>query len=68
MVETTTLRRALTQEELDAQQATELPDREALSLVFGPGPAHLLPAVHAAAQTATAGSADDVATAAAPEA
>ena len=59
-------RRPLSREELEAQEGAELPNREALSLVFGPAPAHLLPAVHAATQATAAATAEDAA-AAAPE-
>jgi len=60
-------RRALTAEELDAEHGAELPPREALSIVFGPTPANLLPALHAA-QTAAAPAAEEVAPAVEPEA
>jgi hypothetical protein len=53
-------RRALTAEELEAEHGAELPAREALSIVFGPTPANLLPALHAA-QAAAAPAAEDVA-------
>jgi len=53
-------RRALTADELEAEHGAELPPREALSIVFGPAPAHLLPALHAA-QTAAAPAAEEVA-------
>jgi hypothetical protein len=53
-------RRALTAEELDAEHGAELPPREALSIVFGPAPANLLPALHAA-QTAATPVAEEVA-------
>ena len=52
-------RRALTAEELDAEQGAELPKREALSIVFGPTPS-LMPAVQAT-QTAAAPAAEEVA-------
>jgi hypothetical protein len=54
-----TKRRALTAEELEAEHGAELPAREALSIVFGPTPANLLPALHAA-QAATAPAAEEV--------
>jgi hypothetical protein len=61
-------RAPLSADELEAQHGSELPDREALSVVFGPAPASLLPAVHAAAQSAVAANAEDVAASAAPDA
>ena len=54
-------RRPLTAEELDAEHGAELPNREALSIVFGPTPANLLPALHAS-QAAAAPAAEQVAT------
>ena len=53
-------RRALTAEELEAEHGAELPDREALSIVFGPTPANLLPALHAAQAAAAPAAAEEV--------
>jgi hypothetical protein len=62
-----TKRRALTAEELEAEHGAELPDREALSIVFGPSPASLLPALHAPHAAAPA-AAEEVAPTVEPEA
>ena len=62
-----TTRRPLTADEIEAEHGAELPDREALSIVFGPTPANLLTALHAA-QTAAAPAAEEVAPAVEPEA
>ena len=60
-------RRALTAEELEAEHGAELPNREALSIVFGPTPANLLPALHAAQAAAAAPVAEEVAPTVEPE-